>query len=277
MGWRTTTPSPPLLLALALAIGGCAAARPASSPQVTVCDTRVEVAALLDWRTLRLADGTITQLVDPQLFLAAPSPEQPDYFALNDELVRYLKTHLEGRTVSADLSAAGLALCGEDRVAIGTGLVSQGLLFLEQVTGPLETEGLKPWQQLEQRARQERRGLWKKGPVGSRPFERVARLTYEGPGGGQQLDEITVDGTVIGKGRRLVPERLAQLRAIVADSAIVLMPRHPNFWRLCCDVGGSWYRVYYPRREGAPQAADYIESPELETVFRRLFDEPALF
>jgi hypothetical protein len=156
-------------------------------------------------------------------------------------------------------------------------LVAQGLLYLEQVTGPLETASLDQWRQLETRAKQQRRGLWKKGPVGSRPFERVARLTYEGPGGEQRLDEITSDGLVVGKGRRIIPERLAQLRAIVAESAIVLLPRHPNFWRLCCDTGGSWFRVYYPRREGAPQAADYIESPELETVFRRLFDEPAVF
>jgi hypothetical protein len=278
MARRTTLSLSSTLLALAFAVGGCAAApRSAPSPQAALCDRRVEVAQLLDRRTLRLASGTIVQLVDPQLFLAAPSPDQPDYFALNEELVHYLKNHLEGRTVSGDLSAAGLALCGQDRVAIGTGLVAQGLLYLEQVTGPLETASLDQWRQLETRAKQQRRGLWKNGPVGSRPFERVARLTYEGPGGEQQLDEITSDGLVVGKGRRIIPERLTQLRAIVAESAIVLLPRHPNFWRLCCDTGGSWFRVYYPRREGAPQAADYIESPELETVFRRLFDEPGVF
>jgi hypothetical protein len=264
-----------LLLASLLA-GGCATTQTAPSTQFTACHDRVTVAQLLDRRTIRLSDGRIVELIRPQLFLAVPSAGQPDYLALNDELVRYLKQHLEGRTISVDLAGATLALCGEDGIALGTGLVAQGLLYLEQVTGPSETESLKPWLQLEQRARQERLGLWSKGPVGPAPFDRVTRQSRSAFGGEQEFDVITYDGTVIAQGGRrlkLSPEFTAQFRAIVAQSAVVLMPRNPNFWQLCCDTGGSWFRIAHAGRGGAPAATDYMESAELETFFRRIFDD----
>lgn len=275
MSW----PSARLLIRLCIAVmlasaGGCLnIQRSATPPQFATCSSRVAVAQVLDRRTLRLSDGKVVELVNPQLFLSVPSPEQADYFALNEELVHYLKTHLEGRTVSVDLADSTLALCGEDGVALGTGLVAQGLLYLEQVTGPLEAGSRESWLKLEALARQQQRGLWKKGLVGKRPFDRVARLTHLGLTGEQTLDEISADGTLLGKGKKLTLNNIESLREMVANSAIALMPRSPNFWQLCCNVGGSWFRVYYPRQSGAPQTADYIESAELETFFRRIFDD----
>ncbi|MEW6325863.1 MAG: hypothetical protein AB1515_10820 [Nitrospirota bacterium] len=262
-----------ILLPLILSAGlyGCAAAGPSALPQPAACDSRVTVAQLLNERTLRLDDGKVVELASPQLFLSAPSPEQPDYFALTKELLDHLKRHLEGRSVTADLAGSALSLCGEDRVALGTGLVSQGLLYQEQVTGPMEAVDREQWSRLEHSARQQRLGLWKKGPVGDRPFDRVARLTRTSAGD-QRLFEIGYDGTVFGARRKLAPEQVAQLRAIVAQSATVIMPRDPTFWQLCCDAQAEWFRVYYPRREGAAQAADYLESAELATFFRRIDD-----
>jgi hypothetical protein len=235
----------------------------------------IAVGQVIDRRTLRLADGKRVELIAPHMFLRAPSLEHTDDVALNNALVAYLKEHLEGHTITADLDDATLSLCGHDLVALGTGLVSRGLLFVEQVTGPLDPDTLTTWKKLEYEARQQRRGLWKKGNVGSSPFDRVARLTHSSLTEEQALDEITFNGAVPGRGVALTPERLAQFHAIVAGSAITLLPRSPNFWRLCCDVGGSWFRVYYPRRADGTQAAEYIESPDLETFFRQVIDDTA--
>jgi len=255
------------------ALAGCQSApSPIDTASLPTCG-RVAIQQVIDRRTLRLADGKMAELVMPQLFLQAPSPDQTDYVALNQTLVAYLQAHLDGQTVTAELADAKLTLCGGDLVTLGTGLVGQGLLFVEQATGPLDPDSLATWKKLEYAARQNRRGLWKKGNVGASPFDRVARLTSRGLTGEQALDEITFDGTLLGRGVSLTPERLAQFHTIVADSAITLLPRSPNFWRLCCDVGGNWFRVYYPRRTDGTQAAEYIESPELETFFRQVIDE----
>jgi hypothetical protein len=243
---------------------------PSTASPLPTCG-KIAVSQVIDRRTLRLADGKQVELVAPQMFLRAPSPEQIDDVALNDALVAYLKEHLEGQTITGDLADGRLTLCGQDLVALGTGLVSQGLLFVEQVTGPLDPDSLADWKKLESSARQHRLGLWKKGNVGSVPFDRVTRLTFSSLTGQMALDEITFDGALTGRGITLTPERLARFHAIVAGSAITLLPRSPNFWRLCCDVGGGWFRIYYPRRTDGTQAADYIESPDLETFFRQVF------
>ena len=256
------------------ALTGCESAPPIVASPLPTCG-HVAIEQVIDRRTLRLADGKLVELTEPQLFLQAPSPDQPDYFALNQSLVAYLKAHLEGQTVTADLADAKLSLCGQDLVALGTGLVGQGLLFVEQVTGPLDPDSQATWKKLEYAARQNRRGLWKKGNVGAAPFDRVARLTFRGLTGEQSLDEIAFNGTLPGRNVTLTPDRLAQFHTIVADSAITLLPRSPNFWRLCCDVGGSWFRVYYPSKGDNAQTADYIESPELETFFRQVIDDTA--
>ncbi|MBI3620844.1 MAG: hypothetical protein HY208_01450 [Nitrospirae bacterium] len=257
---------------LVFALAGCQSAPPNPASSLPTCGT-VAVEQVLDRRTLRLADGKLVELAMPQLFLQPPSPDQPDYFALNQTLVASLKEHLEGHTVTADLADAKLMLCGEDLVSLGTAWVSQGLLFVEQTTGPIDPDTLTSWKKLEYGARQNRLGLWKKGNVGAAPFDRVARLTSSSLTGEQAMDEITFNGNLPGRGVTLAPERLAQFHAIVADSAITLLPRSSNFWRLCCDVGGSWFRVYYPRKGNNAQTADYIESPELETFFRQVIDD----
>ncbi len=264
-----------LTLTAMCAFTGCQSApAPIDASSLPTCG-QVTIEQVIDRRTLRLANGKMVELIAPQLFLQTPSSDQPDYFALNQALVASLKEHLEGRTVTADLAGATVSLCGEDLVSLGAGLVSQGLLFVEQVTGPLDPDSLTTWKKLEYAARQNRRGLWKKGNVGAVPFDRVARLSFRSLTGEQALDEIAFNGRLSGRGVVLTPERLAQFHAIVADSAITLLPRSPNFWRLCCDVGGSWFRVYYPRKGNSTEAADYIESPELETFFRQVIDDTA--
>jgi len=247
-------------------------AAPIAASPLPTCG-QIAIGQVIDRRTLRLADGTLVELVSPHMFLRAPSPEQTDAVALNRALVAHLKAHLDGRTVTADLADAQLTICGKDLVALGTDLVSQGLLFVEQVTGPLDSDSLAAWNTLEYAARQNRRGLWKKGDVGPAPFDRVARLTFRSQTGEQAMDEITYNGTLPGRGVTLTLERLAQFHAIVAGSAITLLPRSPNFWRLCCDIGGSWFRIYYPPGADGMQAADYIESPGLETFFRQVIDD----
>jgi len=266
-----------LLLALTAVcvLARCQSAPPPIAASALPACGQIAIGEMIDRRTLRLAGGKVVELAMPQLFLQTPSPDQPDYVALNQALVAYLKDHLEGHTVTADLVDTRLTLCGQDLVALGTGLVSQGLLFVEQVTGPLDPDTLTTWKKLEYGARQNRLGLWKKGDVGAVPFDRVARLTFRSLTGEQALDEISFGGALPGRGPALTPERLAQFHAIVADSAITLLPRSPNFWRLCCDVGGSWFRVYYPPRADGTQAADYIESPDLETFFRQVIDDTA--
>jgi len=265
----------PLALTAVCALASC---RPATAPIAASTLPRcgqVAISQVLDHREVRLADGTLVELAMPQLFLQIPSPDQPDLVALNKALIAYLKAHLEERTVSADVADGKLTLCGQDVVTLGTGLVSDGLLYLEQVTGSLDPDAQITWKQLEYEARQHRLGLWKKGDVGAAPFDRVARLTLRSLPREQTLDEITFNGQVSGRGAALTPEQLDRLHAVVASSAIVLLPRSPNFWRLCCDVAGSWYRIYYPRRADDTQSADYIESPDLETFFRQVFDENA--
>jgi len=261
-----------LALTALCAFAGCQSGPAPIDAELPTCG-QADIAQVIDRRTLRLADGKLVELAMPQLFLQAPSPEQTDYVALTKTLVAYLKEHLDGRTVTADVADGQLRLCGRDLVALGTGLVGQGLLFVEQATGPIDTDTLATWKKLEYGARQNRLGLWKKGDVGAAPFERVARLTFRSLTGEQTLDEITFDGTLPGRGVTLTPERLKQFHAVVAGSAITLLPRSPNFWRLCCDVGGNWFRVYYPRKGPGAQAADYIESPDLETFFRQVFDD----
>lgn len=262
-----------LVLSAACLLPSCHAAPSPSAASVAPTCGQVAVGQVLDHRVIRLADGTRVELVMPQLFLHAPLPDQPDVVALYQALVAYLKAHLDGRTVSADLTDGRLSLCGQDLVALGTGLVSQGLLFVEQVTGPLDPDTLTTWRALESEARQHRLGLWNKGDVGAVSFDRVARMTVRSLPREQTMDEITFDGLLPGRGVTLTPERRKQFHAIVAKSAIILLPRSPNFWRLCCDVAGSWFRIYYPRRADDTQPADYIESPDLETFFRQAFDD----
>jgi hypothetical protein len=261
----------PLALTAVCALASC---RPAPGPlaasTLPACG-QVAISQVLDHREVRLADGRLVELVMPQLFLQTPSLDQPDLVALNQALVAYLKAHLDGRTVSADLADGTLSLCGRDLVVLGTGLVSDGLLYMEQVNGSLDPDAQATWRALEDGARQHRLGLWKKGDVGAVPFDRVARLTFRSLPREQTLDEITFNGQLSGRGGALTPEQLDRFHAVVASSAIVLLPRSPNFWRLCCDVTGSWYRIYYPRRADDTQSADYIDSPDLETFFRQVY------
>ena len=261
------------LMAMSLALSSCSGSREnLIQGQLPTCDERVTVETVVDRRTLRLSDGTIAELTAPQLFLRVPSPEQPDYFALSTELLEFLRTRLEGHTISVDRTRNTLAICGQDRVELGTALVSKGLLFIEQATDPLESTSRDTWNKLEATARANRLGLWKNGLVETRPFERVARLSLVGLTGDRTLDEISSRGIVLGSGKKLTQENLTYLRTLVAEAQTVIMPRSPNFWQLCCSVDGTWFRVYYPREEGRFQEADYIESPDLETLFRRLFD-----
>ncbi len=262
-----------LALLLLEAVWGCAGSGADTlRAHMPTCGSTVKIDQVIDRRTLRLADGKIVEITEPKLFLPEPSPNQPDSFALNEELVAFLRSTLTGRTVTADLSGTTIALCGQDLVAVGTGLVTQGLIYLEQATGPLEAENQESWKKLETLAKQNTRGLWKKGAIGRRPFERVARLTHASLTGEQTLQELSSDGFVLGAGRQLTPQNLELLHTIVAGSAIVILPRSANFWQLCCDITGTWFRVYYPHQEGHAQEADYIESAELETFFRRIFD-----
>ena len=258
-------------LSVLVTLGGCAGATKNARPLIPTCQETITIDEVIDRRTLRLSDGKIVELTVPQLFLQAPSPEQPDYFSLNEELVAFLKKRLEGETLTADRSGASVSLCGQDRVAVGTALVSQGFLYVEQAAGPVEATSREQWARLEASARQKQRGLWKNGTVGPRVFDRVARLTFDGLTAAQHLDEISYDGIVPTRGRTLTPQNIEQLHTVVSESAIVIMPRSTNFWQLCCSVSGAWFRVYYPRKEGETQAADYIESPQLATFFRRIF------